>query len=83
MQLHIAGSQTGAGSVSVVVRPHGERSHRAGRSRGGNRQLDRHESPGANGMNREVSVRQFIVVLAVALVLGLIASTVVGGAPLP
>jgi hypothetical protein len=34
-------------------------------------------------MNREVSVRQFIVVLAVALVLGLIASTVVGGAPLP
>jgi len=34
-------------------------------------------------MNREVSVRQFIVVLAVALVLGLIASFVVGGAPLP
>jgi len=39
VQLHIAGSQKGAGSISVVVRPHGRRSDRAGRSRGGNRQL--------------------------------------------
>lgn len=34
-------------------------------------------------MNRQVDVRQFIVVLAVALVLGLIASIVLGGATLP
>jgi hypothetical protein len=34
-------------------------------------------------MNREVNVRQFVVVLAVAIVLGVIISIVLGGVPAP
>jgi hypothetical protein len=34
-------------------------------------------------MNRQVDIRQFMVVLAVAIVLGLVISFVLGGVPAP
>jgi hypothetical protein len=41
------------------------------------------DQPGANSMNRQVDIRQFMVVLAVAIVLGLVISFVLGGVPAP
>jgi hypothetical protein len=84
MQVHIAGSQKGAGSVSLS---RADLMANARTEPGGRvaaiGSFSVNDQPGANSMNRQVDIRQFMVVLAVAIVLGLVISFVLGGVPAP